>query len=560
MNLRIMLVIAFLVAFISGVFAESRPLAIADFAIHSDNPKYKYIGKGISEMIAVELRKSPGIELIEREKRTQILEEMEFALSDLTDSDKQLELGKLLAAGYIVFGEIIDMDRDVLISLRMIDVQSGKIVWNEKMTERLSKYDYISGYFAESILKYLDVEISRTTTRKTEKKAEKREEVVIALSKAIDHYDRQETEQAKKELAVAKRLDPKSEATEYYLAKLVTNTTKFKALTEPYYSYQNPAFLGILRTDSIHTSISFPVYPIVVADAIESINPIESINMIGFAGSKYISEMTANIFLGYAFPLGSRLGMRVDTVLCATLDRSGDYDSDLGSSNARTSFGSILDLGYSLDDRFSIGFGVGVFSRSKVDEGPVAPFLYSDKIVVSGNIGMLYRNQDESLIFDTRLGYNNDTYDVIDVDTLEVVEETLVPIFWENTLTLSFNERDTFFILKQINNICYDRIYYYGSLLPALEHFVAKWVSLRGGIEGSVSLLNDSFNFGYGLLGGVTFRNISRGFEIDLNITYRMRPSRAVEELLYPDFLFLFNLSWNEVFLSRQKDSADSLL
>ena len=125
---RVMLMIAILGVFTSIVCAEPRPLAIADFAIHSDNPNYKYIGKGISEMIAVELRKSPGIELIERERRKQVLEEMEFALSDLADSNQQLELGKLLAAGYIVFGEIIDMDRKVLISLRMIDVQSGEIV------------------------------------------------------------------------------------------------------------------------------------------------------------------------------------------------------------------------------------------------------------------------------------------------------------------------------------------------------------------------------------------------------------------------------------------------
>jgi hypothetical protein len=165
---------------------------------------------------------------------------------------------------------------------------------------------------------------------------------------------------------------------------------------------------------------------------------------------------------------------------------------------------------------------------------------------------MLYRQPDESLIFDTRLGFNNDTYDLIDLTTLDVAEETMTPILWENTLTLALNERKTFFILKQINNICYDRIYYFGTLLPAVEHFLAKWVSLRGGLEGSASLLNDSLMFGYGLLGGVTFRGIKRGFEVDLNITYRMRPSRAVEELLYPDFLLLLNLAWNDVFVSRK--------
>jgi len=546
---RIMLVIAFLGVFTSIVCAESRPLAIADFAIHSDNPRYKYIGKGISEMIAVELRKSPGIKLIERELRTQILEEMEFALSDLADSNKQLELGKLLAAGYIVFGEIIDMDREVLISLRMIAVQSGEIVWNEKLTEKLSKYDYISGYFAESILTYLNVGVSKTTVAKTEQISEKNEEVVVALSKAIDHYDQDENEQAKKELSVAKRLDPKSETVDYFLAKLVVNTTKFKVLAEPYFSYQNPAFLGIIRTDSLHLLGTIPP-----AYTFANINEtqIDGLNMTSFADNKYINESVWSGFIGYAFPIGSKLGIRVDVAEAGVSDRSweGDYESEI--TYVRNAVGVIVDMGYALTDGWSLGMGLGLFSRSKVDIGPAAAFSDPDKAVVSGNFGMLYRNEDESLIFDTRIGITNDTYDVIDVATRNVVDEVMTPVLLENTLTVSFNERNTFFILKQINNVCFDRTYYYATLLPALEHFLTNWISLRFGLEGSFSLLNDSTLFGYGLMSGFTIRNNKRGLELDLNVTYRMRPSRAVEELLYPDLVGLVSLSWNDLFLSRQ--------
>ncbi|MBA7685701.1 hypothetical protein ES703_94127 [subsurface metagenome] len=130
-------------------------------------------------MIAVELSKSPGITLIEREKRVELLEEMEISLSDLVDSETQVEVGMLLAAGYIILGEIIDMEREVLISLRNIDVESGEVVWRDKLTEKLSNYDYISGYFAGAILKNLDVKIAETTVVKIEEKKEKAEEVVI---------------------------------------------------------------------------------------------------------------------------------------------------------------------------------------------------------------------------------------------------------------------------------------------------------------------------------------------------------------------------------------------
>jgi len=550
MKYKTLLLIVILISLAAGLPAQTRPLAINDLTIHSDNTKYTYIGKGIAEMIAVELRKSPGIQLIEREKRTQIVEEMSFSLSGLTDSEQQLEIGKMLSARYVIFGDIIDMDREMLISLRMIEVETGEIVWNEKLTEKLSRYDYISGYFAESILSYMDAEVSSTTVVKAEQAAEKSEEVVVSLSKAIDHYDKQETEKARKELGVAKALDPESETVEYYLSKLVVNTTKFKVLMEPYFSYQNPAFLGIIRTDMFFFSGTIPP-AYTITNIME--NQVEGINMTSFGDDKYISEQTWDGYEGYAFPIGSRTGLRITTTHCGFSDRrwEGDYD-DGYISTGRTSNGAIIDFGYALNERWALGFGAGLFLVQKEDSRHIEVLTNWDKEVFTLNLGVLYRRPDESLIIDSRLGYNSDTYETIDEVTLLEDKEVMSPILLENTLTLSLNDRRTFFLVKQINNVCFDRTYYYATLMPAVEHFLTDWVSFRGGIECSFSLLNDSALIGYGILGGFTLRNNKRRFEFDLNVTYRLRPSRAVEELLYKDLVMLMNITLNDLFISRE--------
>ncbi len=551
MKYKTLLLIVILISLSAGLPAQTRPLAINDLTIHSDNTKYTYIGKGIAEMIAVELRKSPGIQLIEREKRTQLVEEMSFSLSGLTDSEQQLEIGKMLSARYVIFGDIIDMDREMLISLRMIEVETGEIVWNEKLTEELSRYDYISGYFAESILSYMDAEVSSTTVVKAEQTAEKSEEVVVALSRAIDHYDKQETEKARKELGAAKALDPESETVEYYLSKLVVNTTRFKVLMEPYFSYQNPAFLGIIRTDMFFFSGTIP--PAYTITNINK-NQVEGINMTSFGADKYISEQTWNGYEGYAFPIGSRMGLRITTTHCGFSDRrwEGSYDDGPVTTTGRNSMGGIIDLGYALKERWALGFGAGLFSMSKEDMGPKAAIIAPDRAVLSLNLGVLYRRPDESLIVDSRLGYNSDTYETIDEVTLLEDKEVMSPILLENTLTLSLNDRRTFLLVKQINNVCFDRTYYYATIMPAVEHFLTDWVSFRGGIEGSFSILNDSAQIGYGILGGFTLRYPKWGLECDFNVTYRLRPSRAVEELLYKDLVILMNITLNDVFISRE--------
>ena len=67
-------------------------------------------------------------------------------------------------------------------------------------------------------------------------------------------------------------------------------------------------------------------------------------------------------------------------------------------------------------------------------------------------------------------------------------------------------------------------------------------------MEGSALFSSDSPELGIGGMAGVTFRIIPWGLDIDLNTSYRMRPSVAVPGYLYPDFLFLLNINWNGVF------------
>ena len=55
---KLCLVLAFFSFIIAGAFGASTRMAVSDFAVYSENPKYKFMGKGISEMIALELRKS----------------------------------------------------------------------------------------------------------------------------------------------------------------------------------------------------------------------------------------------------------------------------------------------------------------------------------------------------------------------------------------------------------------------------------------------------------------------------------------------------------------------
>jgi TolB-like protein len=147
------------------VWAE-KTVAVADFTVESENPSYKYIGKGMAELIASELSKSKDIVVIDRDKRPEILSELEFAMMS---GGAELQLSKLLTAQYLISGKIIDMVDSVLVTVSSVDVETGLIIWQDKLVEKLSKYSYMSAYFAGGILKALRLSVDKMTLDKVEK-------------------------------------------------------------------------------------------------------------------------------------------------------------------------------------------------------------------------------------------------------------------------------------------------------------------------------------------------------------------------------------------------------
>jgi TolB-like protein len=150
------------VVFSSAVFAAPIRIAVADFKVASDNTRLKYVGKGFAEMISAELAMSKAVMLIDRDRRAAILGEMEFSLSGAVDEQSQARIGKLLSADYLVFGEIIDMDAQILITCRIVRVETGEVAWTDKILGPLSDYDAVSMRLASSALKELGGETAAT--------------------------------------------------------------------------------------------------------------------------------------------------------------------------------------------------------------------------------------------------------------------------------------------------------------------------------------------------------------------------------------------------------------
>ncbi|MFH1074724.1 MAG: CsgG/HfaB family protein, partial [Candidatus Firestonebacteria bacterium] len=212
------------------VYGKPVKLSVMDFELQSSNPMYAYFGKGFAEFISVEISKSRDISLVEREKRREIIEEQKFTLTGLVDEKNSIEIGKMLAANYLITGKIIDITGKIVITYRVMDTETGLVIFDGKIEEDPGKYDYIAAFIARAILVNFSAKVPADTELKVAKAQSKSVEVAVNFSQAVDSYDKKDYNSAKKDLVEAKKLDPTNDAVKYYINKLFKNTTKFKVM------------------------------------------------------------------------------------------------------------------------------------------------------------------------------------------------------------------------------------------------------------------------------------------------------------------------------------------
>ena len=102
------------------------------------------IGTSVSDLLLTELMRAGRYEMVERGQMANVLSESELALAGLSAS-KAAEVGHMLGADGVIIGTVDEYSTVayrghpypvVGISARLIDCQSGKIIWSVTLAER----------------------------------------------------------------------------------------------------------------------------------------------------------------------------------------------------------------------------------------------------------------------------------------------------------------------------------------------------------------------------------------------------------------------------------------
>jgi TolB-like protein len=131
------------------------PLAVVPFVNSGPSAEQHEIGAVVDQLIRSELTNSTYFILTERENLEQILEEIEFSLSDMADNGRTVQVGQLTSARILLAGSVTESGSSFLLNSRLIDVETGVVIGaqsvsvlkEELITEAEAlKYEYVTRY------------------------------------------------------------------------------------------------------------------------------------------------------------------------------------------------------------------------------------------------------------------------------------------------------------------------------------------------------------------------------------------------------------------------------
>jgi TolB-like protein len=113
-----------------------------------------FLRKGLTQMLVSDLAGVPEIDIVERVRLQDAIEELELNRTNKIDQGSANRIGKLLGARYLVLGGYFDIAGTLRMDARVVEVETGKIV--ASMGKHSKAADFMD------LEQYLAAELART--------------------------------------------------------------------------------------------------------------------------------------------------------------------------------------------------------------------------------------------------------------------------------------------------------------------------------------------------------------------------------------------------------------
>ena len=182
---------------------RGRTLAIADFTNGSitDFQQVDPLRLGFASLMIDRMRNSTDLELVERVRLQWLLDEQALGTGEAAGR----EAGRLLGADQVVFGTYIKNGDDMLLTARVVDVETGRILMGERVEGRASQFDALVSCLSQLVAESVD---ARLPAEPTAQASTESLDAVIAYARGLALEETEDYGAALEQYQMALSLDP----------------------------------------------------------------------------------------------------------------------------------------------------------------------------------------------------------------------------------------------------------------------------------------------------------------------------------------------------------------
>ena len=198
-----MLKILSILLYLSVLLSAPETVAVSYFDNTSDIKEFNPLSKGLADMLITDLSNIKSINIVEREKLEDLIQEIELGDSGFINKETAQKLGKGLGATYMLTGSFLIIAETMRIDARLIDVASGEIVMAEEITGEKNNFFELEKDLVNKFIDTFDISLSKSETRKIKKIQTESFESFNAYSSALVELDQGNFEESIKLLEKA---------------------------------------------------------------------------------------------------------------------------------------------------------------------------------------------------------------------------------------------------------------------------------------------------------------------------------------------------------------------
>lgn len=102
--------------------------AVVDFEESGEGARRRELGKVVAAEVATVLRRDHGVFLVERGRLREVLDEHRLAMAGIVDASSAVEIGSLLGADLLIFGNVSEVGDQFRINVRAVGTEDAEVV------------------------------------------------------------------------------------------------------------------------------------------------------------------------------------------------------------------------------------------------------------------------------------------------------------------------------------------------------------------------------------------------------------------------------------------------